>query len=48
VKREFVDKNKMFQLADVQQLVGDASDNVTVDNWEKCETQAFNFKRHWL
>jgi hypothetical protein len=36
VKTKTADRNKTFKLVDVQQLVSDATDKVTVEDWERC------------
>jgi hypothetical protein len=40
VKREFVDRNKTFKLAEVERLMSDAIDRVTVEDWQKCVRRA--------
>jgi hypothetical protein len=40
VKREVADRNKTFKLADVEQLMSDVIDSVTVEDWQKCVRHA--------
>jgi transposase len=40
VKREVADRNKTFKLADVERLMSDAIDRVTVEDWQKCVRHA--------
>jgi hypothetical protein len=40
VKREVSDRNKTFKLADVERLMSDAIDRVTVQDWQKCVRHA--------
>jgi transposase len=35
VKREVTDRNKTFKLADIERLMSDAIDRVTVEDWQK-------------
>jgi hypothetical protein len=40
VKREVADRYKTFKLADVEQLLSDVIDRVTVEDWQKCVRHA--------
>jgi hypothetical protein len=40
VKREVADRNKTFKLADVERLMSDVIDRVTVEDWKKCVRHA--------
>jgi hypothetical protein len=40
VKREVADRNKTFKLADVERLMSDATDRVTVEDRQKCVRHA--------
>jgi hypothetical protein len=40
VKREVADRNKTFKLADVERLMSDAIDRVTVEDWKRCVRHA--------
>jgi hypothetical protein len=40
VKREVAKRNKTFKLADAERLMSDATDRVTVEDWQRCVRHA--------
>jgi len=44
VKGEVAKNNKTFKFDDVEKLLNDALDSVTVDNWKKCTDHCHNLQ----
>jgi hypothetical protein len=48
VKREVADRNETFKLADVEWLLSDAIDRVTVEDWQKYVRHAERLQENYF